>query len=93
VVDTTGAGDLFHAGFAYGMLQGWDTSRMLEFSCAAAGLNCTAHGARSGISSPRAIEQLRAGKMRHPNQYSAKVLRRATERALRRIGRAAASKG
>jgi len=90
VVDTTGAGDLFHAGFAYGMLQGWDTPRMLEFSCAAAGLNCTAHGARGGISSPRAIERLRAGKMRHLNQYSAKVLHRAAERALKHIGRAAA---
>jgi sulfofructose kinase len=93
VVDTTGAGDLFHAGFAYGMLQCWDIQRMLEFSCAAAGLNCTAHGARGGIRSPRAIERLRAGKMRHPNQYSEKVLHRAAERALRHMGRVTVSKG
>jgi sulfofructose kinase len=93
VVDTTGAGDLFHAGFAYGILQGWDTQRMLEFSCAAAGLNCTAHGARGGISSLRAVERLRAGTMRHRNHYSAKVLERAAERALKRISHAAASKG
>jgi sulfofructose kinase len=93
VVDTTGAGDLFHAGFAYGILQCWDTPRMVEFSCAAAGLNCTAHGARGGISSPRAIERLRTGAMRHRSHYSAKVLERAAERALRRIGRAAAAKG
>ncbi len=89
VVDTTGAGDLFHAGFAYGMLRGWDTQRLLEFGSAAAGLNCMAHGARGGISSPRAIERLRATKVRHPNQYSAKVLERAAERVLRRIGHAA----
>jgi len=58
VADTTGAGDLFHAGFAYGILQGWNTQRMLEFGCAAAGLNCRAHGARGGIGSSRAIERL-----------------------------------
>jgi len=93
VADTTGAGDLFHAGFAYGTLQGWDTQHMLEFGCAAAGLNCTANGARGGISSPRAIERLCAGKMCHSSQYSGKVLERAAERALKRIGRAAATKG
>ncbi len=92
VVDTTGAGDLFHAGFAYGLLQGWDTQRTLQFGCAAAGLNCTAHGARGGIGSLRAIERLRAGRMHHPNQYSAKVLARAAERALKRISRATAAR-
>jgi sulfofructose kinase len=80
VVDTTGAGDLFHAGFAYGTLRGWDTQRVLEFGCAAAGLNCMAHGARGGIGSLQAIERLRAGKKRHPAQYSAKALRQAAER-------------
>jgi sugar/nucleoside kinase (ribokinase family) len=81
VVDSTGAGDLFHAGFAYGLLKGWDTQRMLEFGCAAAGLNCMAPGARGGIGSPRAIERLRAGGRRHPNQYSANILAKAAERA------------
>src|SRR5262249_42536639 len=36
VVDTTGAGDLFHAGFGYGLLAGWELQHILEFSCAAA---------------------------------------------------------
>jgi sugar/nucleoside kinase (ribokinase family) len=49
VADTTGAGDLFHAGFSYGLLHGWDLQRILDFSCAAAGLNCEAVGARGGI--------------------------------------------
>jgi len=80
VADTTGAGDLFHAGFAYGTLRGWNTQRVLEFGCAAAGLNCMAHGARGGIGSVRAIERLRAGGTRHPSQYSAKALRQAAER-------------
>src|SRR5690606_19341679 len=30
-VDTTGAGDVFRAGFIYGTLQGWDTRRTLRF--------------------------------------------------------------
>ena len=89
VVDTTGAGDLFHAGFAYGMLRGWDTQRLLEFACASAGSNCTAHGARGGIASPRAIERLCAGNKRHPDQYSARTLERAAERVVTGIRRVA----
>ena len=81
VVDTTGAGDLFHAGFAYGLLHRWGTQRILEFGCAAAGLNCTAHGARGGIGTIRAIEKLRAGKKRYPSLYTATVLARAMKHA------------
>ena len=51
VIDTTGAGDIFHAGFIYGLLQDWSLDRQLEFACAAAALNCTAVGARGGIHS------------------------------------------
>jgi sugar/nucleoside kinase (ribokinase family) len=86
VVDTTGAGDLFHAGFAYGLLHGWDTQRILEFGCAAAGLNCTAHGARGGIGSVHSIEKLRARKKRHPNLYTSTVLTHAAEHARARRG-------
>jgi sugar/nucleoside kinase (ribokinase family) len=57
-VDTTGAGDIFHAGFAYAMIQGWNLPRALAFSCAAAGLACTAPGARGGIASVDQIEKL-----------------------------------
>jgi sugar/nucleoside kinase (ribokinase family) len=58
VIDTTGAGDIFHAGFIYGLLQGWDLDKQLDFSCAAAAINCMAGGARGGIKSVEAIEAL-----------------------------------
>jgi len=48
-VDSTGAGDVFHGAFIYGLVQDWDIARTLEFSNAAAALNCTAVGARGCI--------------------------------------------
>ena len=86
VVDTTGAGDLFHAGFAYGILRNWELKRTLEFGCAAAALNCKAHGARGGIRSVRAIEKLRTGRVRHPAQYSTAILERAANQVRQSIG-------
>ena len=50
VADTTGAGDVFHGAFLYGLLAGWSVDRTLAFSNAAAALNCTAAGARGGVS-------------------------------------------
>jgi sugar/nucleoside kinase (ribokinase family) len=67
VVDTTGAGDIFHAGFAYGILQGWELDRQLEFSCAAAAMNCMAEGARGGIHTVSAIEDFMATAERRPS--------------------------
>lgn len=48
-VDTTGAGDIFHGGFIYGLLHNWPLERIMAFANAAAGLNCTHLGARAGI--------------------------------------------
>lgn len=64
-VDTTGAGDIFHAAFAFGLLRDWALDRLLDFSCAAAGLNCTALGARGGIRPLTEIESL----MNHGEKY------------------------
>jgi len=69
VVDTTGAGDIFHAGFIYGVLQGWPLPRQLEFACAAAALNCTASGARGGIQTSENVLQLMATGARHPAAF------------------------
>lgn len=65
VVDTTGAGDIFHAGFIYGLLRGWELERQLDFACAAAALNCTCQGARGGIRGVEDVERLMAGTPRY----------------------------
>jgi sugar/nucleoside kinase (ribokinase family) len=48
VVDTTGAGDVFHGAFVVGLLAGWSVERTLDFSNAAAALKCASLGARGG---------------------------------------------
>ncbi len=58
VADTTGAGDIFHGAFVYGLLAGWTVERTLDFSNAAAALNCTAVGARGGAARLEDIETL-----------------------------------
>ncbi len=48
-VDTTGAGDVFHGGFIYGLLQNWEIIEILKFANAAAALKCQELGGRRGI--------------------------------------------
>jgi sulfofructose kinase len=74
VVDTTGAGDIFHAGFIYGLAQGWPIQRQLEFACAAAALNCTAVGARGGIRPVEEIERLISTGERHTAAFDVSTL-------------------
>ncbi len=73
-VDTTGAGDVFHAGFAFALLRGDELSRALEFSNAAAGLACMGMGARGGIASISEIESLMRSGRRRPPAYTAEQL-------------------
>ncbi len=49
VVDTTGAGDSFVAGFLTGVLKGWDMRTCAAFACAVAAMNIRAVGATAGI--------------------------------------------
>ncbi len=66
VADTTGAGDIFHAGFIYGLLQRWPLERQLQFASAAAAMNCKAVGARGGIAAVEAIEALMVSGEQYP---------------------------
>jgi len=48
-LDTTGAGDVFHGGFIYGLLQNWEVEKILRFANAAAAIKCLDLGGRRGI--------------------------------------------
>ena len=50
-VDTTGAGDAFHAAFAAGIAWGFSWQHLLHFSCAVGALACLKQGARPALPS------------------------------------------
>lgn len=50
-VDTTGAGDNFHAAFALAISRGMDLHRAVRFSVAVASLSCRDYGGRNGVPS------------------------------------------
>jgi len=49
VVDTTGAGDVFHGAFVYAYIQDWNTDKCLDFASATAAIKCTGFGGRTNI--------------------------------------------
>ena len=50
-VDTTGAGDVYHGAFIYGLLQSWPLEKTAQFANAVAAMKCRKLGGRSGIPS------------------------------------------
>jgi len=61
-IDSTGAGDVFHGAFIYGLARQWAFETILDFANAAAALNCTAVGARAGIApTERIFDLIRRG--------------------------------
>ncbi len=61
VVDTTGAGDVFHGGYIYGLLQKWNIKDVVRFATAFASLKCRKLGGRAGIPSLEETEALIRG--------------------------------
>jgi sulfofructose kinase len=59
-VDSTGAGDGFHGAFAAGWSMGMDWPELLRFAAATGALCCTAMGARPGMPSRQAVDDLMA---------------------------------
>jgi ribokinase len=57
-VDTTGAGDVYHAGYLYGVLQGWSLARRMTFAAAAAALATMALGARGHLPTLEEVKAL-----------------------------------
>ncbi|MBI5663674.1 MAG: sugar kinase [Nitrospirae bacterium] len=56
-VDTTGAGDVFHGGYIFGLLQKWDIKGVARFASAFAALKCRRPGGRAGIPTLRETEE------------------------------------
>lgn len=56
--DTTGAGDAFHAGFLYGLLQGEEIETSLKIANAVAALKCRALGARTSLPNNEELNSL-----------------------------------
>lgn len=54
--DTTGAGDVFHAAFAWGLLQGLGGVQILRVANAAAALSCRALGAQGALPDSKELE-------------------------------------
>ena len=48
-VDTTGAGDVFHGGYLYGVLGGWPLRETVTFAAIVAAMKCRVRGAQRGI--------------------------------------------
>jgi sugar/nucleoside kinase (ribokinase family) len=60
-VDTTGAGDVFRAGFIYATLRGDAPAEILRFACAAAAVSCTRRGAILSVPSLEDVDSLLRG--------------------------------
>ncbi len=68
VVDTTGAGDVFHGAFAYGLALGRCLADNLVFASAAAAVSCRALGGRAGLGTLDEVEALIAGGRTRPTE-------------------------
>lgn len=64
VRDTTGAGDVFHAAFIWGLLEGMCAERILRVANAAAAMNCRFLGAQGGLPSREELEAFLRGPWR-----------------------------
>ena len=62
VVDTTGAGDVYHGAYIYGLLQGWDMQKCMRFASVASAIKCTHIGAQRGIPALEEIKEFMRGK-------------------------------
>jgi len=49
VLDTTGAGDVYHGAFLFGIIKGWSVRDIMIFSSAVSAIKCNSYGGRKGI--------------------------------------------
>jgi sulfofructose kinase len=61
-VDTTGCGDLFHAGFVYGVVSGWEVETCFNFAAWSAAMVSRELGGRKGIPTIEEWDQVQRDK-------------------------------
>jgi len=54
--DTTGAGDIFHGAFVYGLEKGFEIEKIIKYATIAAGISVTKLGARKSIPELKEVE-------------------------------------
>ena len=57
-LDSTGAGDIFHGAFVYGLTQNWDIDKILKFANVAGALSVTKLGSRNSVYSLKEVEDI-----------------------------------
>lgn len=57
-LDSTGAGDIFHGAFVYGLTQKWDIDKILKFANIAGALSVTKLGSRNSVYSLKEVKDL-----------------------------------
>lgn len=67
VVDTTGAGDVFHGAFMVGLIENWPLPKILEFAAAVAAMKCRGLGGRAMI--PRREEAMEFLRKRSTSEF------------------------
>ncbi len=64
VVDTTGAGDVFHGAFIFGLLKGWDAEKSAKFASAVSAIKCTRLGGRAALPDYKTVQNfIKTGKI------------------------------
>jgi ribokinase len=66
-IDTTGAGDVYHGAYIYGLLNNYNLPERMRLASAAAAIKCTKPGGRTGIPN---INQLKAFFDKGPKTYA-----------------------
>ncbi|MDF3035933.1 MAG: sugar kinase, partial [Paucimonas sp.] len=66
VVDTTGAGDVFHGAYALAIGEGCTVAESMRFSSAVSALKCTRQGGRAGIPTRAEVNAFLASRQQEP---------------------------
>lgn len=73
VVDTTGAGDVFHGAFLFGLLKGMKTKECARFASAVSAIKCMYPGGRAGIPDLKTVQKFLQGEEWDTSELESRV--------------------